>query len=275
MRARNIKPAFFKNEGLAVLPVAARLLFIGLWCMADKEGRLEDRPKRIKAELFPYENVNVETLLSRLEAGKFIHRYGDDPQCIVIPKFKCHQNPHKNEAPSVLPAPGDITKLPEDFMPKTVAHGLIPSSLIPDSPLLIPDCSTPATEIDNDLLDELLYLASGVKSSAATWEPTKADRKSFAALVERFPPEQLRRELGKFKAYAPQRDYKLFGKTFVSWMGRVTPEAVTVSKTAGKDVRVSRALAALREGQDETSALNFVYEDERAEVMAMMGRSIA
>jgi hypothetical protein len=47
-RARNIKPAFFKNEQLVELGMSTRLLFIGLWCLADREGRLEDRPKRIK-----------------------------------------------------------------------------------------------------------------------------------------------------------------------------------------------------------------------------------
>ncbi len=51
MRARGIKPAFFKNEELAELGTVAQLLFIGLWCLADREGRLEDRPKRIGAEV--------------------------------------------------------------------------------------------------------------------------------------------------------------------------------------------------------------------------------
>ena len=45
MRARNIKPGFFKNDALAELDFAGRLLFIGLWGIADRAGRLEDRPK--------------------------------------------------------------------------------------------------------------------------------------------------------------------------------------------------------------------------------------
>ena len=44
MRTRLLKPGFFMNEELARLPVRARLLFAGLWCLADREGRLEDRP---------------------------------------------------------------------------------------------------------------------------------------------------------------------------------------------------------------------------------------
>ena len=37
-RSRNIKPGFFKNEHLAECQPLARLLFIGLWTLADREG---------------------------------------------------------------------------------------------------------------------------------------------------------------------------------------------------------------------------------------------
>ncbi|WP_461949107.1 hypothetical protein ACOKPE_14565 [Acinetobacter baumannii] len=47
-RSRNIKPSFFMNEDIIELPYEARLLFIGLWTLADREGRLENRPKKIK-----------------------------------------------------------------------------------------------------------------------------------------------------------------------------------------------------------------------------------
>ena len=58
-RARNIKPGLFSNEVIAELPAFDRLLFIGLWCLADREGRLEDRPKRIKMELFPLSLIHI------------------------------------------------------------------------------------------------------------------------------------------------------------------------------------------------------------------------
>jgi len=44
MRSRNIKPGFFMNELLPEIELLGRLLFIGLWLLADREGRLEDRP---------------------------------------------------------------------------------------------------------------------------------------------------------------------------------------------------------------------------------------
>lgn len=77
-RSRNIKPGFFSNEHLAELDFATRLLFIGMWTEADREGRLEDRPRRLKMALFPADNVDIEFMLNGLESYGFIRRYNDD-----------------------------------------------------------------------------------------------------------------------------------------------------------------------------------------------------
>ena len=50
-RARSLKPGFFRNADLVELPMEARLMFAGLWVLADREGRLEDRPKQIKIDI--------------------------------------------------------------------------------------------------------------------------------------------------------------------------------------------------------------------------------
>jgi len=106
MRARMIKPSFFLNEDLATLPYEARLLFIGLWCVADREGRLEDRPRRLKAELFPYDDVDLDPLLEQLAELGFIVRYeAQGKRYIQIANFTKHQRLHPNEAPSDIPPP--------------------------------------------------------------------------------------------------------------------------------------------------------------------------
>lgn len=103
-----MKPGFFKNEYLAELDPIARLLFIGLWTLADREGRLENRPIRIKGELFPYENINVEPHLDGLERTGFILRYEvDGKKYIQIINFKKHQNPHNRETASIIPPPSN------------------------------------------------------------------------------------------------------------------------------------------------------------------------
>lgn len=86
----------------------ARLLFAGLWTIADKKGRMDDRPKRIKAEIFPYDSVRVPALLDALEAKGFIQRYRiGDAHFIQIVNFEKHQSPHQKEAPSTIPAPDE------------------------------------------------------------------------------------------------------------------------------------------------------------------------
>jgi len=104
MRARNTKPGLFQNEQLAELPIEARWLFVGLPMLADREGRLEDRPKRIKMQIFPADSVEVEPLLQGLEKQELIVRYEVEGRAYIwIPTFAKHQKPHHRETASVIP----------------------------------------------------------------------------------------------------------------------------------------------------------------------------
>ena len=114
MRSRNIKPGFFKNEILGTADPLISILFAGLWCVADREGRLEDRPLRLCAELFPYRrtvtNKKVDAMLRWLHENGFITRYeAAGRQYIQVLEFSKHQNPHKHEAPSKIPALSSIS----------------------------------------------------------------------------------------------------------------------------------------------------------------------
>ena len=146
MRSRNLKPGYFKNEILCELDPLARILFSGLWCMADREGRLEYRPKRIKVEILPYDNCNIEKLLLLLSRD-FITIYEvDGEKYIQINKFKEHQNPHIKEKASTIPAPekysASTVQAPEE-------HGSRPADSllrIPESPLPITESPLPITD---------------------------------------------------------------------------------------------------------------------------------
>lgn len=152
MRARQLKPGLYKNEDLAECSIWARFIFPGLWTMADRSGRLEDRPKRIKAELLPFDDQPIGPILEELEKWGFIKRYEvAGVRYIWIPNFVKHQNPHKNEKPSDLPAhPEDAPsgKAPDlhgagtvptpDLHGGTRASSLTPSSPIPSSPTSAP-----------------------------------------------------------------------------------------------------------------------------------------
>lgn len=105
-RIRYLKMGFFENEDLATLSAHHRLTFEGLWLLADKAGRLEDRPKRIHAKLFPYEaGLDMEQILHDLTAAHFITRYVvGEKRLIRVLNFHEHQRPRHDEPASILPA---------------------------------------------------------------------------------------------------------------------------------------------------------------------------
>lgn len=95
---------FAKNDVLAELGPHAQLLFALLPCHADREGRLEDRSRRLKVEIFPYYDVDVDKLLDSLATceERFIIRYEvEGKRYIQINKFEKHQSPHHKEEDSL------------------------------------------------------------------------------------------------------------------------------------------------------------------------------
>ena len=140
-RSRNIKPGFFKNERLAECNPLGRILFAGLWCLADGEGRLEDRPKRIKVEVLPYDDCDVNELLQELHNKGFILRYQVSGQgYISVLNWHKHQRPHVKEAESGLPVPEIPVLAPEKPGQAPILDNTNPpDSLSLDSLNLIPD----------------------------------------------------------------------------------------------------------------------------------------
>ena len=163
-RARNIKPGFYKNADLAECSYPARLVFPGLWMLADRCGRLQDRPKQIKGELLPHDQENMDALLDELARNSFILRYAvEGKRYIQILNFEKHQHPHVKEPPSTIPAPDNNCSCP-------VQKRLTPDSLllIPDTGLRIPDTGSPMPPSEaiaiapaKDLLDEPLPRING------------------------------------------------------------------------------------------------------------------
>jgi hypothetical protein len=96
----------FTDEDVGDLSFEARWLFAGLFTQADREGRLEDRPRKLKVEVMPYDSVNIEHLLHELTEARFILRYEiEGRRFIQIRTFQEHQMPHYKEPGSIIPAP--------------------------------------------------------------------------------------------------------------------------------------------------------------------------
>jgi hypothetical protein len=108
--------------------------------LADREGRLEDKPTKIHLEINAGRAFDGTTsALEWLEQNNFIDRYTvNDAKFIQVIKFNDHQNPHQKEAVSLIPAKPEKStrKARGKNRTSTSLSGLIPSSLIPDS--LIP-----------------------------------------------------------------------------------------------------------------------------------------
>lgn len=159
MRARSLKPSLFKNEILGSADPLLTILFEGLWCEADREGRLEDRPLRIKAEVFPYrEGLDINALLSWLTENEFIRRYKVRGVAVIqVIKFLEHQRPHNNEVASVLPSFDEAQREKEEStsnqgkksaQPRKKALRSDSGLLTPDSPFLTPDSGNHDASVD-------------------------------------------------------------------------------------------------------------------------------
>lgn len=102
-RIRTIKPEFFTSEDIVGLSPLARLLYIALWCEADREGRLAWKPKTFKMRYLPADNCDVDALCQELVDSGLVKLYGDG--LAYIPQFRVHQHLNPREAASSYPDP--------------------------------------------------------------------------------------------------------------------------------------------------------------------------
>jgi len=104
-RIRTIKPEFFTSESVLSVSPLARLLFIGLWCEADREGRMKWKPKTLKFRYLPSDSVEINDLCEELKQEGMIEVYSiDGDEYCSIPGFKTHQVINNRERESELPA---------------------------------------------------------------------------------------------------------------------------------------------------------------------------
>lgn len=108
-RIRTVKPEFWEDELLGVMPRDARLLFIATFNMADDEGILRWTPAYIKAQAFMYDDDltigDVGKLMQCLTDTGLIFPYiggAARQQMAVVVNFRKHQRinrPQKSKLP--------------------------------------------------------------------------------------------------------------------------------------------------------------------------------
>jgi hypothetical protein len=106
-RISTIKPEFFTSEDIVALSPFARLLYIALWCEADKEGRLVWKPKTFKMRYLPADDLDIAALCQELTAAGLVVLYGEG--YALIPSFTAHQHINPRESASQIPSPDAST----------------------------------------------------------------------------------------------------------------------------------------------------------------------
>ena len=130
MRMRQLKPDFWKNEGLADLDetsgLPVRLGYLGLCGCADEYGRFEWRPRKAGAEVFPYFPKDMTTIMDLLLKAGYLHRYEVDGQAFGhFPHWDRHYV-RRNDTEAIWPVPtccGSLEAIPGLQLPAKGGSG--------------------------------------------------------------------------------------------------------------------------------------------------------
>lgn len=118
-RIRTVKPELFRHETLYEAEIKnklpLRLSYIGLFTACDREGRFKWKPKTLKLDVLPYDDVDFSRVLDALVTHGFIVKYefeGDQFGC--IPTWSQHQVINNRESTSLLPSLEESTTCTRD-----------------------------------------------------------------------------------------------------------------------------------------------------------------
>jgi hypothetical protein len=91
-RIRTIKPETWTDRRVGECSTNARLLFIATWNFADDHGGLDRSAKQLKAQAFPYDNLDCEPLVQELlNVGLLIEYEVGGEKYLHIKNFRKHQ----------------------------------------------------------------------------------------------------------------------------------------------------------------------------------------
>jgi hypothetical protein len=135
-RNRTISPDFWTWEAVIDCAAMTRLLFIGLWNFADDYGVQPLRPRTIRLQVFPGDEIGndaVRAMIDELAARQLVRIYEvEGLQYVAIADWAIHQRLSRRAK----------RRYPSD--PSVPEPALPPSSPAPASPLSVPPLSVPA-----------------------------------------------------------------------------------------------------------------------------------
>ena len=133
-KIRSIKPAFFEDEKVSKLPIQARLLYIGMWTIADDNGVLKGHPAFLKSQIFPYDDTlrvgEVSKWIDALvEARMLIPFPYEGESYYVIRTFRTHQKTDP--------------RYPSELIAKELVDDFLEQKVSPPCPHRVPTVSPP------------------------------------------------------------------------------------------------------------------------------------
>lgn len=108
-RIRTIKPTFFRSRAVRRLSSNdVRIVWVGLWPLADDHGRLLDEPDQLAGDLWALELTaeQIDAALTELHDAGRVHRYEvDGERFIQVTNWHDHQKINRPNDSEIPPAP--------------------------------------------------------------------------------------------------------------------------------------------------------------------------
>lgn len=216
-RIRSLRPEFWSDRKMADLSPLARLLYMALWNYCDDAGRGRYLPKQIAGFAFPFEEVDIPSLLSELIRNGRINVYEVAGELFFcIPTWPKHQKPQN----------ASQTRIPEPPHPPS-SNGVGRGSR---------DSHEPGVKGDGDVTEDVSTVLSSwdLGDSRKHTSPASQDDVGFEEFWNQYPARH-GKKIGKAKTAArwrslsrPKREAALAGV-------RNYAEAIEAGATIAKD----------------------------------------
>lgn len=216
-RIRSLKPEFWVSEQVGECSTSARLTFVGMWTFCDDQGVHPAKPKTLKAELFPMDDISstdvagwVEELVKAGLVAQFTGRDGErywhvtgwaKHQKIDKPSFKYPAPPTRSNAAPKF-AEDSPNSAPSDRQP--LAEGSPTARRAPS-----PGVESSGVE------------SSGVEGSGRESHSPKARRAPKTAIPEGFAVSE------RVKAWAADKGFGQLDAHLEHFIGKAKAKAYT------------------------------------------------
>jgi hypothetical protein len=224
-RIRSVKPEFFRHEALfeaereSQLPL--RIAFVGLFTCCDREGRFRWRPRQLKLDVAPYDDIDFSRALDVLAERGFILKYEVAGQLYgCIPSWRKHQCINNKEMPSQLPAFEESHRCPfESSQAETSQHNEAPESC---DPCVTNASSTREARVANALVTRNQSSLESLRNSQGEYGIGKGNREEEYGIgnmekeEERKKEKQEKEKSGKGKKIAKKNQVSLLGNDILS-----------------------------------------------------------